>query len=444
LFCKDEKSDSGIRFYRQIIEKDRQGVAIGARAKYIVGIVRNKVTSKQDLNIIAKHLPQPEAASQAHSERVRAYIRNAIDDAGGSIGFAEFMQHALYANGLGYYSAGATKFGEAGDFVTAPEISPLFGKVLANQVAVVLEQITDNGNRTVLEIGAGSGALAIQVLQRLEALGSLPSRYCILEVSADLQQRQRAAIASALPHLADRVEWLSGWPDSFSGAVVANEVLDAMPVERFVKGDGQVYRRAVTASDEGFAWTTEPAPDLLAAAVHEIETDLGLELADGYESEVSLGAGDWLTGLAECMELGFAFLFDYGVSQREYYAADRSGGWLQCYFRHHAHSDPLIYPGIQDLTAWVNFSQVARTAYDGGLHIAGYVSQAQFLLLGGLPQELENIAGLPTAAQIALSRQVKLLTMPGEMGENFKCMGLSKGAIEAPELFALADRAHTL
>jgi len=396
------------------------------------------------LNTIANHLPQPEAVSQAHSARVQAHIERVIDDAGGSIGFAEFMQHALYANGLGYYSAGATKFGAAGDFVTAPEISPLFGKILANQLAVVLGQIDHAENRTVLEIGAGSGALAIHLLQRLEALGSLPYRYRILEVSADLQQRQLAAIESALPHLADRVEWISGWPDSLSGAVVANEVLDAMPVERFVKGDGQVYRQSVTTSDKGFAWTVEPAPDLLAAAVRDIEADLGLELADGYRSEVSLGVGEWLSGLADCMELGFVFLFDYGVSQREYYAADRSGGWLRCHFRHHAHSDPLIYPGIQDLTAWVNFSQVANAAYDSGLRIAGYVSQAQFLLLGGLPQELENIAGLPTDAQIALSRQVKLLTMPGEMGENFKCIGLSKGAIEAPGLFAAADRAHTL
>lgn len=396
------------------------------------------------MNTIANHLPQPEAVSQAHSARVQAHIERVIDDAGGSIGFAEFMQHALYANGLGYYSAGATKFGAAGDFVTAPEISPLFGKILANQLAVVLGQIDHAENRTVLEIGAGSGALAIHLLQRLEALGSLPYRYRILEVSADLQQRQLAAIESALPHLADRVEWISGWPDSLSGAVVANEVLDAMPVERFVKGDGQVYRQSVTTSDKGFAWTVEPAPDLLAAAVRDIEADLGLELADGYRSEVSLGVGEWLSGLADCMELGFVFLFDYGVSQREYYAADRSGGWLRCHFRHHAHSDPLIYPGIQDLTAWVNFSQVANAAYDSGLRIAGYVSQAQFLLLGGLPQELENIAGLPTDAQIALSRQVKLLTMPGEMGENFKCIGLSKGAIEAPGLFAAADRAHTL
>jgi SAM-dependent MidA family methyltransferase len=350
----------------------------------------------------------------------------------------------LYASGLGYYSAGTTKFGEAGDFVTAPEISPLFGKILANQVAVVLGQIGVATNRTVLEIGAGSGALAVDLLQRLEKLASLPSRYCILEVSADLQQRQFAAIESALPHFVDNVEWLDGLPGAMSGVVVANEVLDAMPVERFVKRDGKVSRLSVTNDDGGFAWVETPAPDILAVAVHDIEADLGLTLPDGYESEISLGVGEWLGNLAECLEQGFVFLFDYGVSQKEYYAADRSGGWLRCHFRHRAHGDPLIHPGIQDLTAWVNFTQVANAAFEGGLQIAGFVNQAQFLMLGGLSQEMEDIIGLPTDAQITLSRQAKLLTMPGEMGENFKCLGLSKGAIEAPELFGLADRSHTL
>ena len=347
----------------------------------------------QVLKTDTKHLPQPEADSLAHSERVRMHIQNLIDDAGGSIGFAEFMQHALYANGLGYYSAGTTKFGEAGDFVTAPEISPLFGKILANQVAVVLGQIDIAANRTILEIGAGSGRLAVDLLQRLEKLESLPSRYCILEVSADLQQRQFAAIESALPHFVDKVEWLDGLPVAMSGIVVANEVLDAMPVERFVKREGRVSRLSVTGVDGGFAWVETPAPDILSVAVHDIEADLGLTLPDGYESEVSLGVGEWLANLADCIEQGFVFLFDYGVSQREYYAADRSDGWLRCHFRHHAHSDPLVYPGIQDLTAWVNFSQVANAAYEGGLQIEGFVNQAQFLLLGGLPQELEDITG---------------------------------------------------
>jgi len=427
-----------------LLKKDRRSIAIGGPAKYIVGIVGINVTPKQILNTNTNRLPQPDAVSLAHSERVRRHIKRIIVDAGGSIAFAEFMQHALYANGLGYYSAGANKFGETGDFVTAPEISPLFGKILANQVCTVLEQIPDVALRSILEIGAGSGALAVDLLQQLEALNSLPSRYFILDVSPDLQQRQLAAIESAMPHFVDKVEWLSGWPENLCGAIVANEVLDAMPVERFVKCDGQVVRQTVTATDDGFAWASMPAPDILTDAVNAIEADIGQEFPDGYESEVSLGAAQWLSDLANSLQIGFVFLFDYGVSQREYYASDRCNGWLRCHFRHHAHSDPLIYPGIQDLTAWVDFTRVANAAYDSGLQIAGYVNQGQFLLQGGLMRELEDIARMPTDAQIALSQQVKLLTMPGEMGENFKCLGLSKGAIDAPELFSLSDRSHTL
>ncbi len=396
------------------------------------------------LNTNTSKLPSPDADSQAHSERVRDHIIDVIDGAGGSIGFAEFMHHALYAKGLGYYHAGATKFGEAGDFVTAPEISTLFGKVLANQAAIVLGQIRNFENRAVLEIGAGSGVLAVDMLQRLESLGLLPSRYYILEVSPDLQERQRIAIETALPDYVDNVVWLSDLPESFTGVIVANEVLDALPVERFVKRNGQVFQLAVTIADGEFTWAELPAPDVLAAAVQSIETDLNLELPDGYQSEVSLGVYEWLGNLAGCMEQGFVFLFDYGVSQRDYYAADRYGGWLRCHFRHHVHNDPLVLPGIQDLTAWVNFSQVANAAYDGGLKIEGFVTQAQFLLLGGIAQELQDIASLPTEAQIKLSQQAKLLMMPGEMGENFKCLGLSKGKIKVPDLFSDADRSHTL
>lgn len=398
----------------------------------------------QVLNSRNTHLPQPDAASLEHSQRVADYIRSRIGEAGGSIGFAEFMQYALYATGLGYYSAGATKFGEAGDFITAPEVSPLFAKILANQVAAVLEQIDEPTDRAILEIGAGSGALAVVLLKRLDALAALPARYYILDVSADLRQRQATAIQAAMPHYFDRVSWLSALPESFTGVVIANEVLDALPVERFRKCEQRIFRRSVACSGDAFSWLTEPAPGVLERALLEIEDSLGLVLPDGYESEISLGAGAWVADLAASLRQGFVFLFDYGVSQSEYYAVDRFDGWLRCHFRHHAHSDPLIYPGIQDLTAWVNFTQVATAAVDSGLQVAGYVTQAQFLLHGGLQQELHEMAGLPTAAQIEMSQQVKLLMMPGEMGENFKCLGLGKGDIDAPELFRIADRSHTL
>jgi len=394
--------------------------------------------------IQAKHLPAPDEASLAHSKRVAAHIRSVIEEAGGSIGFAEFMHHALYVRELGYYSAGAAKFGAEGDFVTAPEISPLFAKVLANQVADVLIQFDDPSARNILEIGAGSGVLAADMLQRLESLGSLPARYCILDVSADLRDRQAATIRSAMPHYFDNVEWLHGLPNDFSGVVIANEVLDALPVERFAKSGNCVLRQSVTCQEEAFTWIAEPAEALLEHAVREIEADLGEILPDGYVSEVSLGLHDWLSGLAAGLRQGFVFLFDYGVSQAEYYAPDRDDGWLRCHFRHRAHSNPLIYAGIQDLTTWVNFSQAASAAIDAGLQVAGYVTQSQFLLQGGLQQELQDIAELPTEAQIEISQQVKVLTMPGAMGENFKCLGLSKGMISPPAPFLLADRAHTL
>jgi SAM-dependent MidA family methyltransferase len=389
-------------------------------------------------------LPQPDSDSLAHSERVAAYIRDTIENAGGNIGFAEFMQHALYAPDLGYYNAGATKFGEAGDFVTAPEISPLFAKIIARQSAHILLQIDDPGDRNILEFGAGTGVLAVQLLKSLEALQSLPSRYRILEVSPDLRQRQSDAIREALPHFIDKVDWLRQLPASHTGVVIANEVLDAMPVERFIKSQGRVLRKMVSVHGDDFVWSSEPAGETLQRAVQDIERDLGQPLPEGYESEVSLAVGDWLSNLAACLDLAFVFLIDYGVSRSEYYAPDRNEGWLRCHFRHHAHSNPLINAGIQDLTAWVDFSRVAGAASDHGLQVAGYVTQAMFVLHGGLNQEMLYIADMPTKTQIDLSRQVKLLTMPGEMGENFKCLGLAKGDIEPPELFAIADRAHTL
>jgi len=389
-------------------------------------------------------LPKPDAASLAHSHRVADYIRARIEVAGGRIGFAEYMQHALYASGLGYYCAGARKFGEAGDFVTAPEASPLFAKVLANQVVAVLEQIEAPIDRNILEFGAGSGSLAIGLLKRLEILGSLPERYFILDVSADLRQRQAAAIGAALPRYLGNVIWLSALPESFSGVVIANEVLDALPVERFLKSGQRTYRRSVAVEGNGFVWKTEIAPKLLRRAVKDIESGIGYQLPEGYESEISLGLAAWIFDLAASMTQGFVFLLDYGISQREYYAPDRSSGWLRCHFRHYAHSNPLIYPGIQDLTAWVNFTEVANAAFDGGLQVAGYLSQAQFLLHGGAQQELSEVSELPTAARIQLLQEVKLLMMPGEMGEHFKCLGLSKGNIVAPECFGLADRSHTL
>ena len=386
-------------------------------------------------------LPQPDSASAAHSEQTAAYIREHIEAAGGSISFAEFMHHALYAPGLGYYTAGTTKFGEAGDFVTAPEVSSVFGRVLARQSAEVLSQVESGA---ILEYGAGSGKLAVDMLRALEELDALPSAYLILEVSPDLREREQVYIAEHVPALADRVAWIDAVPDSHRGVIVANEVLDSMPVERFVRRDAGVMQLRVAAEGDAFVFLEAPAAENLALAVASIEKYLGEALPNGYASEICLAIPPWIGGMAAALREGMAFLFDYGGSRREYYAPERSDGWLRCHFRHRAHNDPLVLPGIQDITAWVDFTSVARAAVAQGFDVAGYTSQAQFLLGGGLEAEMGGFETRTTAEQLALSQEIKKLTLPGQMGERFKCIALRKGAIETPTAFNLADRTHTL
>jgi len=386
-------------------------------------------------------LPEPDATSAEHSGRVREYLRKKIADAGGKLGFAEFMHEALYAPALGYYSAGSAKFGADGDFVTAPEISDVFGRVLARQSAEVLGEIT---NGTVLEIGAGSGRLAVDMLGALDALNALPATYQILEVSPDLAQRQKTLLQREMPHLFDRVQWLSDLPTTFSGVIVANEVLDALPVERFVRRAPGVFQLCVSTKGEEFTWLEQPASDRLTAAVRAIEADIGKVFPDAYTSEVSMATASWIADLSGCLSQGVVFLFDYGVSRREYYAPDRTDGWLRCHFRHYAHSNPLLHPGIQDITAWVDFSAVAGAANTAGLDILGYQTQSQFLMGGGLDIEMQGFKDLPTARQLELSGQIKTLTLPGEMGENFKCMALGRGDVATPSALNFADRTQTL
>ena len=386
-------------------------------------------------------LPEPDAISASHSERVMKFIAERIEDAGGSISFAEYMHHALYAPALGYYVAGAKKFGAEGDFITAPEVSPVFGRILARQCAEVLG---DLGGGSILEYGAGSGKLAADILTALQERDALPERYAILEVSADLQERQAEFLHAELPQLASRIAWLDRPPGNHRGVIVANEVMDALPVERFRKTEDGVEQLRVTLRDGVPAMTRAPAPQRLAERVAAIEAALGEALPVGYTSELSLGLDDWIATLAGSLDEGVAFLLDYGVTRREYFARDRADGWLRCYFRHHVHHDPLLLPGIQDLTAWVDFSAVAEAALHSGLEVAGYAAQAQFLIAGGLDTEMEDFASLPVSRQLQLSGQIKTLTLPAEMGEHFKCMALRRGDSDTPSAFNLADRTHTL
>ncbi len=395
----------------------------------------------QPEHVNLRTLPVPDASSAEHSRRAAEYIREHIAGAGGSISFAEFMQFALYAPGLGYYVAGARKLGEDGDFVTAPELSPLFGRVIARQAAEVLHGI---GGGEIFELGAGSGALAATVTITLDRMNALPDRYRILEISPDLRQRQRQLIEKEIPQHAARFEWLSALPEDFTGVIIANEVADALPVERFRKVGGVTQQARVATAGQGFRWHFDAAPAVLADAVSEIEECIGWRFPDDYSSEICLALRPWVQDLVECLHAGLILLADYGVTRKEYYAPDRRHGWLKCHYRHRVHDDPLIYPGIQDVTASVDFSALAHGADAAGAGIAGFVSQAHFLLHGGLQEEFKDFTSRPVKEQLELSRQAKLLTLPGEMGENVKCIGLSRGAVAVPSAFREFDRTHTL
>ena len=385
-------------------------------------------------------LPAPDATSAAHSRNVARHIATRIEASGGSISFAEYMSEALYAPGLGYYSAGSEKFGEAGDFVTAPEISPLFGYVIARQIAPVLQSMGGD----VLEPGAGSGELAASILERLATLDALPDRFLILEVSPELKSRQAARLAELPPDISGLVEWVDGLPGDFRGVVVANEVLDALPVERFRVDAGEILQARVVNADDRFGWRFDAAPDALVDAVRLIEQSLGDPFADGFTSEVALAGRQWIEELCGALRQGLVLLFDYGLPQRAYYAIDRTTGWLRCHYRHRAHADPLVLAGIQDITAWVDFTAIAEVGNVAGMDLIGYTTQAGFLLHGGLDLELAQFTEMPVEQQVAMSSKVKQLTLPTEMGENFKCIGLGRGELTALPALHAADMAHQL
>jgi SAM-dependent MidA family methyltransferase len=376
-------------------------------------------------------LPLLSADELAHSQRVVEHIRGFMQQHGGVIGFDAWMRLALYAPGLGYYSAGATKLGGSGDFVTAPEISSLFSRCLARQCADVLE-VTGG---EILELGAGSGRMAADVLTELAAIGRLPERYSILEVSADLAERQRRRIAELPPELAARVQWLDRWPERvMRGVVLANEVLDAMPVERFVlrsrPGGIDVRALGVGLAGEGFEWReTSPSPELMHAVADIVEA-LPMPLPDGYVSEVCLAFQPWMASLAAQLDTGVALLIDYGLPRAHLYHPDRSAGTLRCHFRHRAHDDPFINVGLQDITAWVDFTRVAEAADSAGLEVLGFASQAAFLIGAGIESLLSTEmqrACEDTRQQARLAGEARRLLLPGEMGEIFKVIALGRG-----------------
>jgi SAM-dependent MidA family methyltransferase len=384
----------------------------------------------------AAELPEPEPAALAHSARLQALIRGEIAAAGGRLPFDRYMDLALYAPGLGYYVAGARKFGAAGDFVTAPEISPLFARCLATQCGEVLGAL---GGGDLLEFGAGSGVLAADLLQALADAGAPIGEYRILELSPELRERQRATLAERVPHLLPRVRWLDRLPEGFRGVMLGNEVLDAMPVHRFRVADGATEEGCVVATDAGLAedWMA-PRSAGLQEAVRLIEAAVG-PLPHGYRSEVNLRLAPWLSAVGESLEAGGVLLIDYGYARAEYYRPERSGGTLLCHYRHRVHADLLRWPGLQDITASVDFSAVAVAAQAAGLRLAGYTNQASFLLATGLDRLLAESDPDDVARHLALVQGAKLLTLPGEMGERFKVIGFAKGVDCAWSGFGFRD-----
>lgn len=389
----------------------------------------------------AIQLPPLTAEEAAHSRRLAHRIWEEIDVCGGWLSFERFMEMALYEPGLGYYSAGASKFGVSGDFVTAPEVSPLFSRCLATQCGEILQQV---GGGAILEFGAGSGVMAADLLNELAAQRCLPERYLILEVSADLRERQRELVRARAPAHAARVEWLDRLPQEFRGVVLANEVLDALPVQRFrIRGE-QINSLGVTWQLGRLDWSETHASAELEAAVRRIETNLGERLPDGYTSEINMRLAPWIGGVASVLREGVALFIDYGLPQRQYYRSERRAGTLLCHFRHRFHDNPLINVGVQDIGAWVDFTAVAEAAVAADLKVAGFATQAHFLIGNGLEQLLAPADGQELAARVQLARQAMLLTLPGEMGERFKVIGLSRGFDQPLRGFGVRDLAATL
>lgn len=360
---------------------------------------------------------------QAHGARVLLHLHDELRRAGGWLDFQHFMQLALYAPGLGYYSAGAHKLGAGGDFTTAPEISPLFSRCVARQCTEVLRTLQHG---SVLELGAGSGVMALDMLREFERLDCLPARYFILEVSADLRARQQALLQAQLPQHAQRVQWLDALPEAFTGVMVANEVLDALPVQRFVIEQGAPRAMGVCMGPNGLQWQTRAASSNLQTAVKNIERNLNVNFADGYCSEVNLQLPDFIQSLATSLTQGIMLFIDYGWPQAQYYAAERHQGTLSCFYRHRRHDDPLLHVGLQDITAWVDFTALAEAGVAAGLALAGFATQAHFLFGAGLQQLLSDMSEQDDAQRWRLSQQVQKLTLPAEMGESFKVMAFRK------------------
>lgn len=390
-------------------------------------------------------LPEPSAENKAHSDKLKQLIQKNITAQGGKISFSDYMNMALYTPGLGYYSAGLKKFGKQGDFVTAPEISPLFAQCLALQCIHIMQQMKQ---KKLLEVGAGSGIMAIELVLELEKQQQLPEQYLILELSAELKDRQQQAIKAKLPHLYPLFVWLDHLPEKhFSGIVLANELLDAMPIHLLKLEQQSTLERYVAVNGEGnFIWQDAPPSN---PRLYEVAETIRMQqkklqhLNDQpdkpYITEVNLQAVDWLKSIADILFEGAILLIDYGYTAQEYYHPQRSMGTLMCHYQHHRHTDPFYLPGLQDITAHVDFSSIAATAKASALQVCGFTTQAHFLMAGGLVELTKDLDPNDTLNFVQIAQQIKMLTLPEEMGELFKVILLSKGKRLSLPAFNLKD-----
>ncbi|MEN5427127.1 SAM-dependent methyltransferase [Stenotrophomonas pennii] len=385
-------------------------------------------------------LPLPDTDALAHSEQLAAALRDEIRAQGGAIPFSRFMELCLYTPGWGYYSAGASKFGAGGDFTTAPEMGGLFAATVANALAPLFDQLGPQAR--MLELGGGTGAFAEALLLRLAELQALPARYAILEPSADLRQRQRERLQQNLPaEIGGRVEWLDRpFDDDWEGVVFANEVIDALPTPRFVISAGEVYEETVALdANDQFVRATAPADMLLSGAVRHLERYLDKPFADGYRSELLPQLPYWLQAVAGGLKRGAMLFVDYGYNRGEYYLPERDDGTVRAFYRHHVHNEVYLWPGLQDITASVDFTAMAEAGLHAGFDLAGYCSQASFLLGNGLDQVLA-LADERTddVGRVQLREEVKKLTLPSGMGERFQVIGLQRDVDFEPS-FELGD-----
>lgn len=388
-------------------------------------------------------LPLPDKDAAAHSLKVKQCLLDKIA-AGGSLLFTEYMNTVLYEPGLGYYSAGSTKLGGEGDFITAPEISSLFSQSIAQAILPALAEIE---SCNILEVGAGSGKMAVAILAHLDSLNKLPEHYYILELSADLRVRQQQLIKEMIPSIVERIIWLDNIPENLNAVVIANELLDAMPVVRFRKETQGIGIEHVVEVDGEFqlSYIHDAENAIYQRAikrVEEVERE-GTALEVGFVSEINFNAEDWLTSIAEKLDKGIIILIDYGYPQHEYYHPQRNEGTLNCFYRHRHHSNPFLYPGLQDLTAHIDFTAIADSGINSGLNLLGYTTQSHFLFGAGIAQlaekRSENVADDNIVAQIEMANEVKKLTMPYEMGEVVKVIGFSKNCDLALEAFHFKD-----